>query len=60
MKLVWLQFLLQFLVFASAFYQYKGHVTQFPCVPLQSSQQNGQNVKYKNNDSYIYVYTINI
>lgn len=48
--------LLRFLVFASAFYQYKGHVTKFPCVPLQSSQQNGQIVKCKNNDSYICLY----
>ncbi len=42
--------------FASAFYQYKGHVTKFPCVPLQSSQQNGQIVKYKNNHSHICLY----
>jgi hypothetical protein len=49
--------LLRFLVFASVFYQYKGHDTKFPCVPLQSSQQNVQIVKCKNNDSYICLYT---
>jgi hypothetical protein len=48
--------LLRILVFASAFYQYKGHVTKFPCVPLQSSQPNGQIVKCKNYDSYICLY----